>query len=179
LFVPQPITYEEDQLRKEFYGDHPWELARPRIILEQDGKDGQKCDWNRIQQTGRPLDGESVIQRQLWLLHNVPGITRDQSYDIARQEFYAFRHEEEVERRIAKEEALSTGAHFGKGALEVGMELEDKTYEVWKEWAIQEIAAIERQRDAAYTGVETANEDNGSSVGVEVDGVDEPSVAAV
>jgi small subunit ribosomal protein S23 len=58
MFMPQPITYEEDKLRKEFYSDHPWELARPRIILEQDGKDGQKCDWSKIQQPGRQLNAE-------------------------------------------------------------------------------------------------------------------------
>lgn len=58
MFMPQQITYEEDKLRKEFYSDHPWELARPRIILEQDGKDGQKCDWSKIQQPGRQLNAE-------------------------------------------------------------------------------------------------------------------------
>lgn len=58
MFKPQPIEYEEDRLRRVFYGDHPWELARPRIILEDDGKDGQKCDWSRIKQRGRPLTGE-------------------------------------------------------------------------------------------------------------------------
>jgi small subunit ribosomal protein S23 len=61
MFRPQPIEYEEDRLRKEFYGDHPWELARPRIVLENDGKDGQKCDWSRIQQKGRPLNGERYV----------------------------------------------------------------------------------------------------------------------
>jgi len=163
MFKPQPITYEEDRLRKEFYGDHPWELARPRIVLEQDGKDGQRCDWSRIEQRGKPLNGESVIQRQLWLIHNVPNMTTNRAYDIARKEFYALRLEEEVERRVAKEEALSTGAYFGRGALEVGMELEDKIYESWKEWATKEVETIERQRDAAYTGVGTANEDDGST----------------
>ena len=87
-----------------------------------------------------------------------------QAYDVARKEFYDLRQEEEVERRVAKEEALSVGAYFGKSVLEVGMELEDKTYESWKEWATKEVEAIERQRDAAYTGVGTANEDDGSSV---------------
>jgi small subunit ribosomal protein S23 len=58
MFKPQPIEYEEDRLRREFYGDHPWELARPRIVLENDGRDGQRCDWSRLQQTGRPLNGE-------------------------------------------------------------------------------------------------------------------------
>jgi len=63
MFKPQPIEYEEDQLRREFYSDHPWELARPKIVLENDGKDGQRCDWSRIQQLGRPLNGERY---RLW-----------------------------------------------------------------------------------------------------------------
>lgn len=58
MFKPLPLEYEEDRLRKSFFSDHPWELARPRIILESDGKDGQRCDWSRIQQRGRPLNGE-------------------------------------------------------------------------------------------------------------------------
>jgi len=155
MFKPQPLTYEEDKLRQNFFGDHPWELARPRIVLEEDGKDGQRCDWSRIQQPGRQLNGESVIQRQLWLLHNVPGMTSAKAYDQARKEFYSIRHEEDIERRIAKEEALSTGAYFGKSILEIGMELEDQAYESWKQWATKEIQVIEQQRSAAYTGVDT------------------------
>jgi small subunit ribosomal protein S23 len=57
-FKPQQIVYEEDQLRTQFYKDHPWELARPRVLLENDGRDGQRCDWKRISQPGRPLNGE-------------------------------------------------------------------------------------------------------------------------
>ena len=62
MFRPQPIEYEEDRLRREFYSDHPWELARPRVVLENDGKDGQRYDWSRIQQRGKPLDGERYIR---------------------------------------------------------------------------------------------------------------------
>lgn len=61
MFKPQAIVYEEDRLRLQFYGDHPWELARPRVVLENDGKDGQKCDWSRIQQPGRQLNGERWV----------------------------------------------------------------------------------------------------------------------
>lgn len=100
------------------------------------------------------------------------------AYDIARKEFYALRHEEEVERRIAKEEAMSTGAYFGKGALEVGMELEDKAYEQWKEWATQEVETMERQRSAAYTGIGTENDDSGQIEEVEEDAEEDPAVAA-
>jgi len=175
LFKPQPIQYEEDKLRSDFFGDHPWELARPRIVLEDDGKDGQRWDWSNIQQRGRPLSGESVIQRQLWLMNNVSGMSRDQAYDKARKEFYALRQEEEVERRVAREEALSTGAYFGKGVLEVGMELEDQAYEDWKAWATKEVETIERQRDSAYTSF-TAPEEDSPAVDEDVDAIEETPV---
>lgn len=85
-------------------------------------------------------------------------MSKNQAYDIARKEFYALRHEEDVEQRVAKEEALWTGAYFGKSFLEISDELESKTYEDWKAWAIKEVEAMERQRDAAYTGVETEDD---------------------
>jgi small subunit ribosomal protein S23 len=70
MFKPQPIEYEEDRLRREFYGDHPWELARPRIVLENDGRDGQRCNWEKIQQPGRPLNGERYSYRFQILLYD-------------------------------------------------------------------------------------------------------------
>jgi small subunit ribosomal protein S23 len=94
---------------------------------------------------------------------NEGGLSKNEAYDIARKEFYALRHEEEVERQVAREEALWVGATFGKSPLEIGMELEDKIYEGWKQWAVEEIQAIERARDAAYTGIGTKNADDGSS----------------
>ena len=58
LFQPQKITYEEDTLRREFYKDHPWELARPRTILENTGTDSYTTDWSRMQQTHKAVDSE-------------------------------------------------------------------------------------------------------------------------
>lgn len=60
LFQPLKIQYEEDQLRKEFFRDHPWELARPRVVLENDGKDYARQNWSKLQQPGRRLDGERL-----------------------------------------------------------------------------------------------------------------------
>ncbi|KZF25731.1 mitochondrial ribosomal protein [Xylona heveae TC161] len=175
MFQPQQIKYPEDAMRKEFFADHPWELARPRVVLENDGKDAQHCDWSKMRQPNRRLDGESVIQRQLWLLNNVPEMTVARAYDQAREEFYALRHEEEVERRVAKEEALSTGAYFGKNYLEVGMELENKAFEQWKEWASQMVTAAEQARTAAYSGTSGAQADLGSDESQMEAGIDELS----
>ena len=58
LFQPTKVIYEEDQMRKQFFSDHPWELARPRIVLENDGKDAESCDWSKMAQPYRPLSGE-------------------------------------------------------------------------------------------------------------------------
>jgi small subunit ribosomal protein S23 len=129
----------------------------------------------------RGVDGfYSVVQRQLWLMHNVTGMTREEAYNIARQEFYAARHEEDVERMVAKEEALSTGAYFGKTRLEVGMELEDKAYESWKKWATKEIEVIEQQKQAGFTGTVTKADDEPASVpDPELSGLESKSILAV
>jgi small subunit ribosomal protein S23 len=62
------------------------------------------------------------------------------------------RLQEEVERRVAKEEAISTGAYFGPSILDIGMQLEDKEYENWKAWAQKEVEMFEQRNAAMYTG---------------------------
>jgi small subunit ribosomal protein S23 len=61
LFQPLPITYPEDQLRSDFFGDHPWELARPRLVVEDSGNDAKSHDWSRIVQPSKQLDGERCV----------------------------------------------------------------------------------------------------------------------
>jgi small subunit ribosomal protein S23 len=63
MFQPVQIKFEEDQLRKEFFRDHPWELARPRVLVETSGKDYERYDWSRLQQPGKRLDGERYVMR--------------------------------------------------------------------------------------------------------------------
>ncbi|EQL03246.1 37S ribosomal protein S25 [Ophiocordyceps sinensis CO18] len=135
LYRPQNIRYLEDSLRATFFKDHPWELARPRVILELDGKDYQYCDWSKgLRQPEMPLSGEGVVQRQLWLMQNEK-LSKRKAYDLVRWEFYRLRQAEEIESRVALEEARYTGAYFGKSKLNVGMMLEDREYENWKIWA--------------------------------------------
>jgi small subunit ribosomal protein S23 len=86
-------------------------------------------------------------------------MSRREAYDQARKEFYNLRHEEDVERMVAKEEAMATGAYFGKSRLEIGMDLEDKEFESWKEWAVHETAMMEQMKSAAYTGLDPEADD--------------------
>ena len=92
----------------------------------------------------------------MWLMDTVQGMTMEKAYDQARREFYEERLQEDVERRVAKEEAMATGAYFGKSMLEIGMELEDKEYERWRAWAIKEVTLLKQKRAAVYTGSDSA-----------------------
>lgn len=74
------------------------------------------------------------MQRQLWLMENEK-LGKRKAYDQVRKEFYRLRQEEEVERRVAVEEARHVGAYFGRTRLDVGMMLEDQEFENWKIWA--------------------------------------------
>lgn len=109
----------------------------------------------------------SVVQRQLWLLNNIPNMTKGAAYDIARREFYQLRLREDIQRRVAAEEAESTGAQWGRRMLDIGMELENQEYENWKEWAKLQAQLME-QKTAAFIGApEVAQTDQSASQNAE------------
>ena len=134
IFQPNRIQYVEDAIRSKFYKEHPWELARPRLVLENTGNDASQNDWSKLQQKGK-LSGESVVQRSLWLMNN-KALSKQEAYKLACAEFYALRKREAVESRIAVEEAMSYGAVF-KFETEIGLELERK---VVREWRVKAVA---------------------------------------
>jgi small subunit ribosomal protein S23 len=87
----------------------------------------------------------------MWLMKH-QNHTKASAYDLARREFYAHRHLSEIRSRIAKEEAQHVGAYFGKGPLEIGMELEDKSWESWKRWATVQIEDEQATRAQMFSG---------------------------
>jgi len=152
MFQPIEIRYEEDALRKQFFSDHPWELARPRVLVETDRQDAEQVDWSKgLKQPNRGVSAEDVIQRQLYLLQTSPDITVSQAYDQARKEFYELRRREEIERRIAAEEAEAVGAQFGPNIFQWGMQIENKWYNDWEAYA-RRMIVDNLQREAAFAG---------------------------
>ncbi|KAG0256187.1 mitochondrial ribosomal small subunit component [Mortierella polycephala] len=106
---PKAIIYPEDKLRRQFYEDHPWELRRPRCLVETSG-DGTHRNWKTLLQKGRSiaeLTGEDVIQYQLYLMST--GKSEREAYHIATEEFYLCRAQEETEARVAKDQAMAFG----------------------------------------------------------------------
>ncbi|KAJ2767431.1 mitochondrial ribosomal small subunit component, partial [Coemansia nantahalensis] len=53
---PPKIEFPEDELRREFYKNHPFELFRPRIVMELTGKNNQ--DWSRLADGTGQVTGE-------------------------------------------------------------------------------------------------------------------------
>lgn len=130
--------------------------------MEQTTAEQETCGWRKvllilnIRLRGIVTNASiiySVVQRQLHLLNTVPDITKEEAYDIARREFYKLRLQEDVDRRIAQEEARATGAYFGLDMNTIGMELENQEYERWKAWAETEIVMQQSNR-AAFAGTE-------------------------
>lgn len=95
-------------------------------------------------------------------------LSKASAYDQARREFYEHRHLDEIQSRIAKEEALYVGAYFGKGPLQVGMELEDRTWESWKAWATRQIEDEQATRAQLFSG-QTEDGPGGDMDGSELD----------
>ena len=79
-------------------------------------------------------------------------MTRPEAYDTARKEFYHLRLQQDIERRVAREEALATGAQFGKSVNEIATKLEDQEFERWKKWATKESEGLKQKQAAMYTG---------------------------
>ena len=79
-------------------------------------------------------------------------LSKAAAYDQARKELYQQRLYDEIEARIAREEALSTGAEFGMSTMDVGMQLENGTFDKFRTWAKEQVTLMEQARNAAYTG---------------------------
>ncbi|CCJ30740.1 unnamed protein product [Pneumocystis jirovecii] len=137
VLLPQNITYPEDRLRKKFFKDHPWELARPRNLIEYDGKDAENYDWSQLNQKTKSLDGESVVQRQLWLMtHSKPKQAEEEAYAKALSEFYYARAQEQISQVVAEDEARMHGAEFYKSYIETNVILEQDILKNWREKSI-------------------------------------------
>ncbi|SCW01951.1 LAFE_0E10858g1_1 [Lachancea fermentati] len=140
IYSAPKLTYAEDKLRELFYKQHPWELSRPKVLVENTGN--ESYDWSTIQQLGKPLDGESVVQRTLYLMKAKKHESLLAAYDQARFEFYRLRIQQEIEDQVAQEEAEMFGSVFGPSAIEYGLEKEQKVIEVWKRKAIEQSELI-------------------------------------
>lgn len=149
LRVPQ-LRFVEDQLRDVFYHQHPWEFSRPKVLVENEGDDHARCDWSHMLQLAKPLDGELVVQRTLWLLQAAKREGRvalmEEAYTQARFEFYRLRMEEEMNSTVLREELAMHGAVFALLHAQWGVAQEQHYVDAWARVGAEQTQIAEAQR---------------------------------
>ncbi|KAI9298627.1 hypothetical protein K502DRAFT_327238 [Neoconidiobolus thromboides FSU 785] len=120
--IPPKIVYPEDELRKEFFKDHPFELVRPVSLVEKDGTPGES--WAKLlsEDKSKKVSSEDVIKFQLYLM--TQGITKNEAYEIATRELTKHRIAEEYEEEMAINQAKKLGVKLSKDAVQQGLEQE-------------------------------------------------------
>lgn len=92
---PPKLIYPEDNLRKKFYRDHPFEFDTPITVLEESSS-----------LSTSKLDSEWAVQRQLQLMESA-SISESQAYTQACSEYFTRKAEAQVTDRLAREEQFN------------------------------------------------------------------------
>lgn len=152
FLTPQKLHFIEDDLRELFFKQHPWELADAKSLIENERNlDIGKLDWSTMRQYNKKLDGESVVQRTLYLVKN-QGKTLLEAYEQSKYEYYRLKIEDETEMNVAQEESEMFGAVYGKSMVEYGFDHEMEVLSKWKKDAIEETRVMEAKRANSSSG---------------------------
>ncbi|KAG1468561.1 hypothetical protein G6F56_003763 [Rhizopus delemar] len=124
---PRAIVYPEDKLRRQFYKDHPFELARPKVLVENE-LGSNRTDFTKLlldDMHPSQIDGEAVIKYQLHLMTHKKMPER-KAYAKATSEFYEIRAQEEIKERKAKEKMTNALNNIQKKWTQRGIYLEER-----------------------------------------------------
>ncbi|KAF9448180.1 hypothetical protein P691DRAFT_65885 [Macrolepiota fuliginosa MF-IS2] len=133
---PLPIKYIEDDVRRQFFRDHPFEAFRPKTLVEGAGIESPHSvkgeEWMRLRQRGRNPSPEDAIQFAV-NLHQHHNLSLSQAYLRAVAQFRALRSEHHIASTFAVNEAETFGAIFENTEIENTFEREKKALESWKQ----------------------------------------------
>ncbi|KAI0961934.1 hypothetical protein AcV7_010348 [Taiwanofungus camphoratus] len=131
---PLPVHYVEDEIRRQFFSDHPFEAFRPTSLNEgaavQDEHPIRGKEWTRLRQRGRNPTAEDAVRyaANLHLNHDIP-LTR--AYSSAVAQFRSLRSEQQLARQFARLEAEWYGVEFGPSQVEKTFQKEEKVMDSW------------------------------------------------
>ncbi|KAF7307182.1 37S ribosomal protein S25, mitochondrial [Mycena indigotica] len=131
---PVPIYYLEDDIRRQFFTDHPFEAYRPVTLVEKGDvelREENGASWKRLRQRGRNPSVEDAIQLTL-NLHQVHNYSLSDAYAQSVAQFRALRSEHHIATTIAAMEAEQLGGVFGRGEIEHGFEKEKRAIATWE-----------------------------------------------
>lgn len=163
LLRSQQLHFIEDDLRLLFYKQHPWELADPKNLVENEHNLGNdNFDWSHLRQFNKKLDGESVVQRTIFLLDN-ENKTLLEAYEQAKFEYYRLKIQDEADMNISKEEGEMFGAVYPKTLIEEGFDKEAEVLQKWKQDAVEQTkilnAKFNKNDSSATSSSDTAADD--------------------
>ncbi|KAJ7040365.1 mitochondrial ribosomal protein S25-domain-containing protein [Mycena alexandri] len=134
---PMPIHYIEDDIRRQFYADHPFEAFRPATLIEKGDiqlHEVNGASWTRLRQRGRNPQPEDAIQFAV-NLHQIHDIPLSQAYAQAIAQFRSLRSEHHISTTFAVMEAEDLGAVFVHGEIEHAFEKEKRALSTWEKLA--------------------------------------------
>ncbi|KAF9270000.1 hypothetical protein L218DRAFT_1071498 [Marasmius fiardii PR-910] len=147
---PLPIYYLEDDIRRQFFRDHPFEAYRPITLAEKAGIQEQHPiqgkSWTRLRQRGRNPSPDDAVQfaLNLHLHHDVP---LSYAYSRAVAQFRALRSEHHIASTMALLEADTMGGLFEPSETALSFEKEVKSLATWERQAeLDEGAMAARKR---------------------------------
>ncbi|KAI0660320.1 mitochondrial ribosomal protein S25-domain-containing protein [Cubamyces menziesii] len=147
---PLPIEYVEDQVRKQFFRDHPFEAFREKSIVEGATIESESpirgAQWTRLRQRTRNPSPEDAIRYavNLYEHHQKP---LSEAYASAVAQFHSLRSEITIARQIALNEAEHLGMEFGPSQIEITFKKENKAFDTLRDAAAHNRAAeTERKR---------------------------------
>ncbi|KII94180.1 hypothetical protein PLICRDRAFT_88440 [Plicaturopsis crispa FD-325 SS-3] len=133
---PLPVAYVEDDLRRQFFRDHPFETFRPAVLVEgatvEDEHPIRGPKWLRLRQRGRNPKPEDAIRFALNLYEHQKDVSLSVAYKIAVAQFRALRSEHHIASITAAMEAEMYSAEFGPTVTEEMYQAERKALEAWK-----------------------------------------------
>ncbi|KAJ1979169.1 mitochondrial ribosomal small subunit component [Dimargaris xerosporica] len=161
---PPMITFPEDRLRRRFYKDHPHELLRARSLQESTGIN--RTNWSRLVDPKFPgtVTGEHVIQHQLYLMTH-KGLSEQVAYAQVLKEFYAARAREDLELKLAEEQAYHFGARPLVSDTALLSRMEGKQLQKSEEFLTQRDAMRRMQNSATEKTFVDLNQATSSSEG--------------
>jgi len=142
---PLPIYYLEDDIRRQFFLDHPFETFRPTSLVENERIDDPHPitgpDWVRLRQRGRNPQPEDAVLFAL-NLYKYHSLSLSEAYASSVAQFRALRSEHHISTTVAVKEAEALGSIFGPSEIEEANEMEKKSLLTWERRAELDEGAI-------------------------------------
>ncbi|TFY79307.1 hypothetical protein EWM64_g4705 [Hericium alpestre] len=105
---PKPVTYLEDEIRRQFFRDHPFETFRPISLVEEGAIEEEHpirgAEWTRLKQRSRNPTPEDAVRFAV-NLHQHHEFPLTEAYKAAVLQFRALRSEFHIATAFAAQEA--------------------------------------------------------------------------